>query len=132
LALTVPDESHQGMSALRAFVHDTIYQQQFKEGYGTSEFAFWGQNPELMGWVKPTVGVCYLLVCLGFAVWPRRIDIGGLVALSAAVLVGTQLVLSHGGGTYIGFYIAPYVMMLFVPMGRKEPTVAEAQIAPAQ
>jgi len=33
----------------------------------------------------------------------------------AAVLIGSQLVLSHGGGTYIGFYIAPLIITLFGP-----------------
>ncbi len=122
LTFTVPNAEHENMSALRAFLNDTVYQQQFKEGgYGTSEFSFWGQHPRFGQWGKPAAGVLYLLFCAALAFIPRRIDMSRLVAMTAAVLIGTQLVLSHGGGTYIGFYTAPLLIVLFGP--REYPAV---------
>jgi hypothetical protein len=66
------------------------------------------------------VGVLYLLFCAALGFLPRQIDMKRLVALTAAVLVGTQLVLAHGGGTYIGFYIAPLIIALFGPKHYRE------------
>jgi len=109
-------------SALGAFIDDTIAQQQFKSGYGDSPLSFWGQYPTLAVWGKPTVGVVYGLFCLALAFFPRRIDFTRLMALTAAVLVGTQLVLSFAGGTYIGFYLAPLVLTL---LHRRRPASLE-------
>jgi hypothetical protein len=115
MALTVPNDELEHTSRLGAFLNDTVLQQQFKEGYGTSEFSFWGQYPRIAEWGKPITGVLYLLFCTALGFMPRRIDMKRLIALTAAVLIGTQLVLSHGGGTYIGFYIAPLIITLFGP-----------------
>lgn len=100
-------------SPIGAFIDDTIAQQQFKAGYGNSHLSFWGQYPGLAAWGKPGAGVFYCLCCLLLAFFPRRIEFGRLLALSAAVLVGTQLVLSFAGGTYVGFYLAPVIVTLF-------------------
>lgn len=100
-------------SPLGAFVDDTITQQQFKAGYGNSPLSFWGQYPALAAWGKPMTGVLYSLFCVALAFFPRRIGFERLIALTAAILVGTQLVLSFGGGTYIGFYLAPLILTLF-------------------
>jgi len=120
LALTVPNAERAHVSRLRLFLDDTVLQQQFKEGYGTSEFSFWGQYRSIAAWGKPLVGVLYLLFCAALGFLPRQIDMKRLVALTAAVLVGTQLVLSHGGGTYIGFYIAPLIITFFGPQHYRE------------
>jgi hypothetical protein len=47
-------------------------------------------------------------------------EFGRLLALSAAVLVGTQLVLAFAGGTYIGFYLALVIVTLFGYCQREE------------
>jgi hypothetical protein len=99
--------------SLEAFIDDTIAQQQFKAGYGDSPLSFWGQYPDFSGWAKPTAGVIYCLFCLTLAFYPQQVKLNQLICLSAAVLVGTQLVLSFGGGTYIGFYLALLILMLF-------------------
>lgn len=62
--------------------------------------------------IMPT-GIMFLLFCLVVGFIPRWMDIKRLVALTAAVLVATQFVYSHGGGSYIGFYIAPFIIILF-------------------
>jgi len=103
----------EAQSPLGAFVNDTIAQQQFKAGYGNSPLSFWGQYPDLATWGKPTTGLLYCLFCVILAFFPRRINSERLIALTTAVLVGTQLVLSHAGGKYIGFYLAPLILTLF-------------------
>ena len=100
-------------SSLGEFIEDTIAQQQFKAGYGNSPLSFWGQYPELAAWGKPTAGILYCLFCMLLAFYPRQVGLKVLIAFTAAVLVGTQLVLSFGGGTYIGFYLAPMMLVLF-------------------
>ncbi|MHC4131704.1 MAG: hypothetical protein ACYSR3_06900 [Planctomycetota bacterium] len=113
IVLTEPSGEYEGLSSLGAFIQDTVYQQQFSEGYGQSGFSFWGQFPDISKWGKPAAGIIYILFCLLIGFIPRKMHMRELVALTAAVLVGTQFVLSHGGGTYIGFYIAPFIIMLF-------------------
>ena len=115
LVLTKPGGEYEHLSPLGAFIQDTIHQQQFSEWYGNSQFSFWGQYPQLSKWGKPVAGIIYVLFCILIGFFPRRTDIKRLIALTAAALVGTQFVLSHGGGTYIGFYIAPFIIMLFGP-----------------
>ncbi len=107
-------------SPMGAFIDDTIAQQQFKAGYGNSHLSFWGQYPKLAAWGKPGAGMLYCLSCLLLGFFPRRMGFERLLALSAAVLVGTQLVLSFAGGTYIGFYLAPVILTFFVFKQREE------------
>ncbi|MBN2326025.1 MAG: hypothetical protein JXR73_02650 [Candidatus Omnitrophica bacterium] len=107
-------------SSLRAFFNDTIYQQQFSEGYGRSQFSFWGQYSNIAYWGKPLANCLYLVFCVSLVWMPYPRNRRALTALTASVLIGTQLVLSHGGGTYVGFYIAPFLLMLFCPKDSTE------------
>lgn len=113
ILMTEPAGERVAAGPVRAFLDDTVMQQQFKSGYGTSEFGFWGQYPAAAKWGKPAVGLLYLGFCVAIGLLPYRRSLPRLIALTAAALVGTQLVLSHGGGTYIGFYIAPFLVTLF-------------------
>ncbi len=125
MVLVEPGGESEGLSPLGAFVNDTIQFQQFSDGYGTSPFSFWGQYPHVAKWTKPAVGVSFLLFCLLIGLIPRRMNLRRLVALTAAILVGTQFTLSHGGGTYIGFYIAPFIILLFGPGNYPQPGKAQ-------
>jgi hypothetical protein len=127
LILTAPGGESEGLSPLRAFVYDTVHFQQFSDSYGQSPFSFWGQYPDIAKWGKPIAGALYLIFCLLIGFVPRRMNMRRLAALTAAVLVGTQFTLSHGGGTYIGFYIAAFIIVLFGPSDYPEPATAQAQ-----
>ena len=124
LILVVPGGDSEGLSPLGAFVNDTVYFQQFSDSYGRSPFSFWAQYPDIAKWGKPIVGVSYLLFCLLIGFVPGPMNMRRLVALTAAILVATQFTLSHGGGTYIGFYIAAFIILLFGPSDYQQPTTA--------
>lgn len=104
----------------------------FRE-YGSSTFGFWGTHPGLAGfWHEPVVGTSpfadpsFLLLvigCLAVCWWTRR---GGLVALAgatAAVGAGVQLWKTHGGGTYIEWYLP--VLILALVAGQDRDTESE-------
>jgi len=117
LGLTKPAGEYRDMSVLRAFLYDTVYQQQFnKHTYGSSPFSFWGQYPAVAGRGKALAGFGFLALAVIVGFVPRRMSLSRLVALTAAVLVAMQLPMSHGSGTYIGFYIGPFIVTLFGPV----------------
>jgi hypothetical protein len=125
MILVEPAGESEGLSPLGAFVNDTIHFQQLSDGYGQSPFSFWGQYPDIAEWAKTTIGVLFLLFCLLIGFLPGRMNMRRLVPLTAAILVATQFTLSHGGGTYIGFYIAPFIILLFGPGDYPRPGKAQ-------
>jgi uncharacterized membrane protein len=102
---------HLGRSDWSTFVASTWGQQEGVEHYGGSSFGFWGQHPE-WAFLKRPLLIAYGLFCLALFFWPKRKTEAALVALSAAVLIGPQLWKTHGGGTYIEWYLPWLVMTL--------------------
>ena len=100
-----------GESDITEFWHNTWGQQEGSERGGRSEFGFWGQHPQLQ-FLKRPVFYSYLIFCVGIAFWPKNKSEASLIALSAAVLLGTQLWKTHAGGTYIEWYL-PWLIMTF-------------------
>ena len=90
------------------------------------EFLIGDREAGIAKWGKPIAGASYLLFCLLIGFVPGRMNMRRLVALTAAVLVGTQFTLSHGGGTYIGFYIAAFIILLFGPSDYPQPKTAQS------
>jgi hypothetical protein len=121
LLLVEPAGESEDLSPLRAFVNDTIHFQQFSNSYGQSQFSFWGQYPNIAKWGKPIAGVLYLLFCMLTGLLPGQMNIRRLLVMTTAILIATQFTLSHGGGTYIGFYIAPLIITLFGPSDYSQP-----------
>jgi hypothetical protein len=91
--------------------------------YGTSTFGFWGTHPGLASfWHHPLFGaspflhpifLIFLALCAASCWWVRR---GGLTSLAAATVVlgaGVQLWKTHGGGTYIEWYL-PFLILALV------------------
>jgi hypothetical protein len=103
---------HLRSSDWSTFVASTWGRQEGVEHYGSSPFGFWGQHPE-WAFLKRVILAAYGLFCLALYFWPKRKTEASLVALSAAVLIGPQLWKTHGGGTYIEWYL-PWLVMTLV------------------
>lgn len=98
-----------GSSGARAFWSRTVGYQFGRE----SPFSIWGQFPDL----RPVQLGLTALIALGALAlfrWPRHRDLVVVAALAAAVLIGTQLVLTHWFYLYIPWF-APFVLLAVVP-----------------
>ena len=91
--------------------------------YGASTFGFWGTHPGLASfWHHPLVGsspflhpmfLVFMLLCIGACFWVRRGGLTSLAAATALVGAGVQLWKTHGGGTYIEWYL-PFLILALV------------------
>ena len=61
------------------------------------------------------VMVAFLAMCLGFAIWPTRKNLGTLISCTAAVMVGAQFWHLDRGGIYLAWYLAPLILTIFRP-----------------
>lgn len=122
------------LDSLSLFVRSVVEHQEgsgFRQ-YGASRFGFWGTHPSLAAfWHEPLLGTspfadpAFLLFLVGCVVVAWRMRGGSLSALAggtAAVGAGVQLWKTHGGGTYIEWYLAFLILALVV--GRDEDTGA--------
>ncbi|MGH7665468.1 MAG: hypothetical protein ACRENI_14445 [Gemmatimonadaceae bacterium] len=91
--------------------------------YGESTFGFWGTHPELSAfWHSPIAGdspfmdpafLGFLALATGAFFWARRSGgVAELAALTAAVGAGVQLWKTHGGGTYVEWYLPLLIVAL--------------------
>lgn len=98
-----------GTDGIRAFWSRTIGYQADRE----SPFSIWGQYDGLRP-VHIAVGVLVVLAALLVLRWPRRLDIVQWAAISAALLIGFELVLTHWFYLYIPWFL-PLVILVVVP-----------------
>jgi hypothetical protein len=78
-----------------------------------SPFSIWGQFPGL----RPVQLVLMAVVLIGALVvlrWPRRLDLVQMSALSAALLIGFEMTLTHWFYLYIPWFL-PLVLLAVVP-----------------
>ncbi len=61
------------------------------------------------------VFVAYLSLMLMTVVWPGRKDLGHVIALSAALLIGTQFWYADQGGVYVLWYLPLLLLLAFRP-----------------
>jgi hypothetical protein len=75
-----------------------------------SPFSIWG----LRGWTtaQTVVQVAGVLLAVAVAFLPRRRDLVGLAALTAAVLIGLQLGITHWFYLYIVWFFGPLMVAL--------------------
>jgi len=75
-----------------------------------SPFSIWG----LRGWTtaQAIVQIAGVLLAVAVAFLPRRRDIIGLAALSAAVMIGLQLGITHWFYLYIVWFYGPLMVAL--------------------
>jgi hypothetical protein len=85
-----------------------------------SPFSIWG----LYGWnvAQGVVQVLTVALAVAVAFLPRRRDVVGLSALSAAVLVAVQLGIDHWFYLYIVWFFGPAMIAL---LGDEEPAIVE-------
>lgn len=98
-----------GTDGLRAFWSRTVGYQADRE----SPFSIWGQYD----WLRPmhlAVGALVVLAALLVLRWPRRLDLVQWSAISAALLIGFELVLTHWFYLYIPWFL-PLVILVVVP-----------------
>jgi Glycosyltransferase family 87 len=119
-----------GLVGVRAFWSRTIGYQFGRD----SPFSIWGQYPGL----RPLqLGLIALVAVAAIAVarWPRRLDLLSMMALSGALLIATQLTLTHWFYLYIPWFL-PFVLVALVPQWpaamryTRTPTTADVDAAP--
>lgn len=98
-----------GDDGVRAFWSRTIAYQFGRE----SPFSIWGQYPALRP-VQLALTAVVALAALAVLRWPRRLDMRSSCALAAALLLGTQLTLTHWFYLYIPWFL-PFVLIAVVP-----------------
>lgn len=98
-----------GTDGIRAFWSRTVGYQADRD----SPFSIWGQYD----WLRPgqlAVGALVVLAALLVLRWPRRLDLVQWAAISAALLIGFELVLEHWFYLYIPWFL-PLVILVVVP-----------------
>lgn len=95
--------------------------------YGASEFGFWGTHPGLAAiFHHPLIGsnpfsqptfLAFVALCFACAYWVRRGTLMSLAGATAAIGAGVQLWKTHGGGTYVEWYL-PFLIIALVIGGR--------------
>ena len=98
-----------GLDGVTAFWSRTIGYQSGRD----SPFSIWGQYPGL-SWLHLAVMAAVVLGAVAVLRWPRGIDLVQWAALSAAVLIGLELTLTHWFYLYIPWFL-PLVLFVVVP-----------------
>jgi len=101
------------LACIPALSHDslhTIYERTFAyQADRGSPFSVWGLYGGLGGWQR-VVQIAAVVLALSLAVVPRRMDLVGLAAACAAVIIATQLGIDHWFYLYIPWFF-PLAML---------------------
>jgi hypothetical protein len=89
---------------------EPVFKAEFEGGSAGVEWLPWW-SPSA---VRPYLAGGYALVCAVFFVWPRRKGWFALAALTAAVVVGTQLWKDTHRGEYVAWYLPALLPALFL------------------
>jgi hypothetical protein len=127
---------------LATFYDRTIENQLDRE----SPFSIWGQEPDLE-WLQTAVKVGALALAVLVAFIPRRRSLSQIAALSAAVLIASQVGIDHWFYLYIPWFCGLAFVALAMPpdregapaatpasetAARREPDALEPQVRPLQ
>jgi hypothetical protein len=120
-----------GRGLIGTILWDTFGHHTDPAGYGSSPFSFWGQRGGIRGWLMtPLVGtsglttpafltfVTFACACFGLA---RKRSVPALALLSAAVIIGANLLKVHPTGTYVAWYY-PLLLVGFLVSARPGPS----------
>ncbi len=123
LAVLVLSRPAAGRGLIGTILWDTFGHHTDPEGYGFSPFSFWGQRGGIRGWLMaPLVGTSGLttpaflafvaFACGSFALARRR-SAPALALLTAAVVIGANLLKIHPTGTYVAWFY-PFLLIGFL------------------
>jgi hypothetical protein len=98
-----------GLDGARAFWSRTVGYQLGRD----SPFSLWGQYPGLRP-LQIAIMVLVALAALALVRWPRYLDLVGVAAFSAALIIGAQLTVAHWFYLYIPWFL-PFVLLASVP-----------------
>ena len=123
LAVLVLSRPAAGRGLIGTILWDTFGHHTDPEGYGFSPFSFWGQRGGIRGWLMaPLVGTSGLttpaflafvaFACGSFALARRRAA-PALALLTAAVVIGANLLKIHPTGTYVAWFY-PFLLIGFL------------------
>jgi hypothetical protein len=114
-----------GRGLIGTILWDTFGHHSDPAGYGASPFGFWGQRTGPHGWlIHPLIGNSGLTapVMLMFFVFAiacffaaRTRGARELALLSAAIVIGANLVKIHATGTYVSWFYPFLLLGLFLP-----------------
>ncbi|MCX7701154.1 MAG: hypothetical protein N2039_09775 [Gemmataceae bacterium] len=92
-----------------------------REVFGLTDWQPWRRSSLPSVWhgvhgaYRLPVFVLHLTLIILTAFWPRPKNLGHVIALSAAVLIGIQFWYADQGGLYVLWYLPLYVLMIFRP-----------------
>jgi len=114
-----------GRGLVGTILWDTFGHHSDPAGYGASPFGFWGQRTGIHGWlIHPLVGtsgltapamLLFFLFALSCFFMAQRRGARELALLSAAVVIGANLVKIHATGTYVTWFYPFLLLGLFLP-----------------
>jgi hypothetical protein len=120
------------LASIPAFAHDslhTIYERTFVyQANRDSPFSVWGLYGGLDGW-QEAVQIAAVALAVALAVLPRRVDVVGLAAACAAVIVAAQLGIDHWFYLYIPWF---FPLAMIALLGRFGPPVRKRADAPSE
>jgi len=127
LAVLVLSRPAAGRGLIGTILWDTFGHHTDPEGYGFSPFSFWGQRGGIRGWLMaPLVGtsglttpafLAFVAFASGSFALARRRAAPALALLTAAVVIGANLLKIHPTGTYVAWYY-PFLLIGFLASDR--------------
>ena len=67
------------------------------------------------GWFRLPLLVGYFLLCISYAFWPVRKDLGTLISCMGAAMIAVQFWHGDGGGLYLAWFMPLVLMIIFRP-----------------
>jgi hypothetical protein len=129
IAVLALSRSAGGRGLIGTILWDTFGHHTDPAGYGFSPFSFWGQRGGIRGWLMaPLVGtsgmttpafLAFVAFACGAFALARRRAAPALALLSAAVIIGANLLKIHPTGTYVAWFY-PFLLVGFLTAGHAD------------
>lgn len=88
--------------------------QPWKELHTNGSEGFWTRVPWAWAYRMP-VFIAYVALVLATAFWPSPKNLAHVIALTAALLIGTQFWYANQGGVYVVWYLPLLLLLVFRP-----------------